>query len=92
MFCMLPHSFLHKTFADIFCTNILWTSTVLKQLIGCCHCFEQTNIVTVFILVALETVDILMVDHSHAKGTMLETFLTKEGNKGTSLIEAFDCT
>jgi hypothetical protein len=47
----------------------------------------QTKIVTVFIVVALETVDVLMVEQAHAKGAMLETFLTKKNSKGTSSLQ-----
>lgn len=70
--------------------DILWTVIALAQLIGRCHRLGQMKIVTVFILVALETVDVLMVEQAHAKGAMLETFLTKKSSKGTSLIRISD--
>jgi SNF2 family DNA or RNA helicase len=67
--------------------DILWTVIGLTQLIGRCHRLGQTKIVTVFIVVALETVDVLMVEQAHAKGAMLETFLTKKNSKGTSSLQ-----
>jgi len=62
----------------------------LAQLIGYCYQLGQMKIVTVFILVAFETMDVLMVKQAYAKGVMLETFFTKNNSKGMSLFGISD--
>jgi SNF2 family DNA or RNA helicase len=49
---------------------------LVNQIIGRAWRLGQQDTVLVYSMVALGTVDVLMVDHGEGKGTMLDEFLT----------------
>jgi SNF2 family DNA or RNA helicase len=61
-----------KTFRQ----DMVWSKIALDQIIGRAHRFGQEKEVIVYLMVALGTVDTLMIDHGFAKGSLLETFLS----------------
>jgi SNF2 family DNA or RNA helicase len=54
---------------------------LVNQIIGRAWRLGQEDTVTVYNMVAVGTVDVLMVDHGEGKGKMLGQFLSR--NKGT---------
>ncbi|KAG1759110.1 hypothetical protein EDD22DRAFT_956196 [Suillus occidentalis] len=53
-----------------------WSRMLVNQIIGRAWRLGQREVVLVYDMVALGTVDILMVEHGEGKGTMLEQFLS----------------
>ncbi|KAG2124639.1 hypothetical protein DEU56DRAFT_916989 [Suillus clintonianus] len=58
-----------------------WSRMLVNQIIGRAWRLGQQEVVLVYNMVALGTVDVLMVEHGEGKGTMLEQFLSV--NPGT---------
>lgn len=58
-----------------------WSRMLVNQIIGRAWRLGQKDVVFVYNMVGVNTVDVLMVDHGEAKGRMLGQFLTS--NKGT---------
>ncbi|KAG1784565.1 P-loop containing nucleoside triphosphate hydrolase protein [Suillus plorans] len=53
-----------------------WSRMLVNQIIGRAWRLGQQEVVLVYNMVALGTVDVLMVEHGEGKGTMLEQFLS----------------
>jgi SNF2 family DNA or RNA helicase len=59
----------------------MWSKIALEQLIGRAHRYGQRKTVVVYLMIALETVDVLMTDQAFVKGSMLDSFLGKEQSR-----------
>jgi SNF2 family DNA or RNA helicase len=60
----------------------MWSQIPLDQFVGRAHRIGQEDIVHLFVMVGMETVDVLMVNQSYAKGSLLDSFLHKGKNTG----------
>lgn len=63
---------------------------LVNQIIGRAWRLGQTEEVLVYSMVALGTVDVLMIDHGEQKGKMLHQFLSRSGGRGTSVAQLPD--
>jgi SNF2 family DNA or RNA helicase len=61
---------------------MVWSKIALDQIIGRAHRFGQEKRVIVYLMVALGTVDVLMIDHGFEKGSLLNSFLKNPSSLG----------
>ena len=66
---------------------MVWSKIALDQIIGRAHRFGQEKKLIAYLMVAIGTVDVLMVDHGFAKGSLLYDFLSNPTNQGMSYVD-----
>jgi hypothetical protein len=70
---------------------MVWSKIALDQILGRAHRFGQEKEVLFYLMVALGTVDVLMVDCGFAKGSLLRTFLNDRNSNSQSEVDINCC-